>query len=93
MGLKEIYHSSGILHVDTRPIVEALSESTVLYIYDANKVNKWPCGYIKIDEVILLKNSQDNSVKVGLKEIVDHIKCNVAWRKEFSETNLWLYQG
>ncbi|KAG2693614.1 hypothetical protein I3760_08G104600 [Carya illinoinensis] len=67
---KETDHSSGVHHADATPIVEALNESTVSDIYDANKVNNQPCGYTENDEVILLENAQDNSVKVGLKEIV-----------------------
>lgn len=68
---KETGHSFGILQADTRPMVEAPNESTISYIYDANKVNRRPCGYIENDEVVLLENSQDNSVKVGLKKIAD----------------------
>ncbi|KAF5455075.1 hypothetical protein F2P56_024688 [Juglans regia] len=66
---KERDHTCGVLHADATPLVEALNDSTALDFYDANEDNNQSCRYTENEEVILLGNSQEKCVKVGLSEI------------------------
>lgn len=66
----ETDQSSGFLHADAAPLVEALNESTVSDFYDANDGNEQSCGYTENEEVILLGKTQENCVKLGKNEIV-----------------------
>ncbi|XP_041022616.1 uncharacterized protein LOC121263657 isoform X1 [Juglans microcarpa x Juglans regia] len=71
---KETDHSSGVLHADAKPIVEALNESTVSDIYDANKVKNQPCGCTENDEVILLENAMLHGGKNYQKQFCGYTK-------------------
>lgn len=66
---KERDHTCSVLHADATPLVEALNDSTALDFYDANEDNNQSCGYTENEEVILLGNSREKCVKVGLSEI------------------------
>jgi hypothetical protein len=67
---KETDHTGSVLHADATPLVEALNESMVSDFYDANDGNDQSCVYTENEEVILLGKAQENSVKVGLNQIV-----------------------